>query len=206
MKLPHTPFVSLSLSWHCIKTNKKSCIKDLMKAFPDGSTPTYDDINKLKYVECVLNETLRMFPPVVGAPKRAAEDTSLVSVNALGEKVVVPVPAGTTINLMIGDLHYNPRYWDDPHTFKPSRFLEDWPRDAFLPFSGGVRSCLGRRFAELENMVFLSMLVMKYKLTIKPEPEFACETFGEKRDRILKYKQGLTITPIHVPLVFTRRE
>lgn len=103
-----------------------------------------------------------MYPPVVNVPKESAEDTSFTSVNALGEKVVVPVPAGTPVNLMVGDLHYNrkkcitgpqgimltpvtARYWSDPQTFKPSRFLEDWPRDAFVPFSGGVRSCLGRR-------------------------------------------------------------
>ena len=43
--------------------------------------------------------------------------------------------------------------------FKPSRFQGDWPRDAFLPFSGGVRSCLGRRFAELESTVAIAMIV-----------------------------------------------
>lgn len=50
------------------------------------------------------------------------------------------------------------------------------------------------RFAELENLVFLSMLVMKYKVSIKPEPEFACESFEEKKKRIFKYYHGLTIT------------
>lgn len=43
-------------------------------------------------------------------------------------------------------------------------------------------------------MVFLSMLVMKYKLDIKSEPEFAHETFEEKKERILEYTNGLTIT------------
>lgn len=43
-------------------------------------------------------------------------------------------------------------------------------------------------------MVFLSMLVMKYKLDIKPEPEFVNETFEERRERVLKYYHGLTIT------------
>ena len=41
------------------------------------------------------------------------------------------------------------RYWEDPEAFKPERFLEDWPRDAFWPFSGGARSCIGRRFSPL---------------------------------------------------------
>ena len=38
------------------------------------------------------------------------------------------------------------RYWEEPYAFKPDRFLGDWPRDAFLPFSAGARSCLGRRY------------------------------------------------------------
>ncbi|CAL1699490.1 unnamed protein product [Somion occarium] len=179
---------------------------ELMKAFPDGRTPTYEDINKLTYVECVLNETLRMFPPASNIPKFAAEDSSFVTTNAAGEKVVVPVPAGTGLSLHVSALHYNPRYWSEPYAFKPARFLEDWPRDAFIPFSGGVRSCLGRRFAELESLVFLSMLVMQYKFIVKPEPQFANETFEQRKERILKFTQGITLTPVRVPLVFTRRD
>ena len=110
--------------------------------------------------------------------------------------------------------------------FKPSRFQGDWPRDAFLPFSGGVRSCLGRRFAELESTVAIAMIVRKYKITVKEEPRFAGETFQQKFDRVLKNRNRLTLTwvltavvlivcwlltglvvrPLRTPLVFTRRE
>ena len=40
--------------------------------------------------------------------------------------------------------YYPARYWDDPYTFKPERFLGKWDKDAFIPFSGGARSCIGR--------------------------------------------------------------
>ncbi|CAL1699322.1 unnamed protein product [Somion occarium] len=180
--------------------------QELKKAFPDGRTPAYEDISKLTYVECVMNETLRMFPPASSVPKYATEDTTFVTKNAAGENVVVPVPAGTGVSLHISALQHNPRYWSDPFEFKPSRFLGDWPRDAFIPFSGGVRSCLGRRFAELESLVALSMIIMRYKLTIKPEPEFEHETFEQRKARILKVTQGITITPVRVPLVLTRRD
>jgi len=71
-----------------------------------------------------------------------------------GEKCTIPIPKDSYVTISIAGLHYNrkvaylpcdaislhwtlARYWEDPHTFRPSRFLENWPRDAFLPFSAG---------------------------------------------------------------------
>lgn len=110
------------------------------------------------------------------------------------------------------------KYWTDPHRFNPSRFLGDWPRDAFLPFSGGVRSCLGRRyviddrpvrytvrftlrvfvprFAELESVAAITMLLQHYKITVKEEPQFADETFEQKKERVMKAKPGITLTSV----------
>jgi hypothetical protein len=103
---------------------------------------------------------------VIGVPKVAAEDTSIVAGNIRGEKKTIPILKGSDILIDIVGTHYNrtylvlqlmsgsyiddemfskrntffsARYWDDPHTFNPSRFLKDWPRDAFLPFSAGER-------------------------------------------------------------------
>ncbi|KAG6813563.1 hypothetical protein H0H92_009955 [Tricholoma furcatifolium] len=104
----------------------------------------------------VFYETLRMFPPVefllvasefviddfcqvTGIPKFSSEDTTLSTIDAAGNKVIVAVPKDAEITIDVPGLHYNPRYWEDPHAFKPSRFLKsDWPRDAFLPFSAGL--------------------------------------------------------------------
>ena len=63
-----------------------------------------------------------------------------------------------------------------------------------MPFSDGARSCLGRRFFETEGVVILSMLLSRYKIELKPEPEFADETLEQTRARILTAKQGLTLT------------
>ncbi|RDB24803.1 hypothetical protein Hypma_007792 [Hypsizygus marmoreus] len=172
----------------------------------DGRTPTYEDMPLLTQSMAVFNETLRMFPPVTGIPKESAEDTTLTTTNADGEKTVVPVPKGANIMIDVPGLHYNPRYWEDPESFKPSRFLGDWPRDAFLPFSAGARACLGRKFFETEGIAILTMLVSRYKIEIKEEPEFARETFEQKKSRVLNARAGLTVTPIRVPLVFKLRD
>lgn len=180
--------------------------EEIKQHFPDGSTPTIDDLPKLSFVESVINEALRMFPPVTIIPKMAADDTTLPTTTSSGEKLTVAIPKGSPINIHTPGLHYNPRYWKDPEQFNPSRFLGDWPRDAFLPFSGGVRSCLGRQFAELESIIALTMILSKYKMSVKEEPQFAHETFEQKRDRVLFTKPGLTLTPVRVPLVFTKRD
>ncbi|KAG5648537.1 hypothetical protein DXG03_003148 [Asterophora parasitica] len=142
----------------------------------------------------VFNETLRLFPPVTGIPKESAEDTTLTTTDAQGNKTVVVVPKGVDITIDVPGLHYNPRYWEDPHSFKPSRFLGEWPRDAFLPFSAGARACLGRKFFETEGIAILTLLVSRYKIEIKEEPQFAGETFEEKKARILSAKPGITLT------------
>ncbi|KAJ6474842.1 cytochrome P450 [Mycena sanguinolenta] len=167
--------------------------------------PTYDEMNSFKYSMAVFYETLRMFPPVNTIPKMSAEDTSIVVSNSDGATTAIPCPTGTYITIHTPGLHYNPRYWSDPSSFKPARFLGDWPRDAFLPFSAGPRACIGRRFFETEGIAILTMLVSQYKVTVKEEPQFAGETFEERKTRVLNSKPGLTITPTRVPLTFTRR-
>ncbi|EKM52723.1 uncharacterized protein PHACADRAFT_211944 [Phanerochaete carnosa HHB-10118-sp] len=172
---------------------------------PDDRLPTYQEMNSLSESVAVFYETLRLFPPVINIPKYAAEDATLVTTDSSGNKVVVPVPQGSDVGLSVLGLHYNPRYWQDPYAFKPERFQGDWPRDAFLPFSSGARSCLGRRFFETEGIAILTMLVSRYTVEIKPEPEFAGESFEERKERILRVKRGLTLMPVRMPLVFKRR-
>jgi len=171
----------------------------------DNDLPKYEEIGAYTYAMAVFYETLRLFPAVTAIPKVAAEDTTLMTHNRHGDRVPVYIPKGSNIVINTPALHHNPRYWEDPYTFKPSRFLGDWPRDAFLPFSGGVRACLGRRFAETEAIAAITMLVARYKVEVLEEPQFANETFERRRDRILDCHSGLSLTPTRVPLVFKRR-
>ncbi|KAH9003544.1 cytochrome P450 [Lactarius hatsudake] len=170
-----------------------------------NGTPTYEDMNKFTLSMAVLNESLRMFPPVSTFPKHAAEDTSLTVGNADGGETTFPVPSGTRVRFHVPGLHYNPKYWKDPHTFRPERFLEEWPRNAFLPFSSGARGCLGKRFFETESIAAVTMMISRYRVEVKEEPEFLGETFEQRYARITAFDQKVTITPRRVPLVFKRR-
>ncbi|KZV68494.1 cytochrome P450 [Peniophora sp. CONT] len=166
---------------------------------------TYDDIDSLAYTNAVVYEVLRMQPPVVAIPKRCTEDTSLGVSNQRGERTTIPVPEGTIIMLDAMGLHYNPRHWADPHAFKPERFLGDWNRDAFIPFSTGARACIGRRFSETEAAVVLTKILTRYTVKIADDPKFAHETFQQRKERVLACKPGMTTTPAGIPLTFVRR-
>ncbi|KAI0048917.1 cytochrome P450 [Auriscalpium vulgare] len=179
--------------------------QEISRVSGPGSMPTYEDMNQLSWAMAVFYETLRLLPPVVAIPKESAEDTTLTVGNLQEEKATIVVPKDTQIVLHVYALHHNPRYWEDPLSFKPERFLGDWPRDAFIPFSAGPRACIGRKFFETEAIAIMCAIISKYKVEVKEEPEFANETFEERRARVLGSKSGLTTTPIRVPLAFKRR-
>jgi cytochrome P450 len=128
-----------------------------------GIWQSYSDVTRFSYIQGIFYEALRMFPLVLQMPKESAYDTTLRTKNKNGETVVVPCPKGTQVNLCAIALHFNrelvpyqnntgiedrftAKYWPNPEAFNPDRFLGDWNRDAYIPFSAGARSCIGRRY------------------------------------------------------------
>ncbi|KAH8834966.1 cytochrome P450 [Flagelloscypha sp. PMI_526] len=179
-------------------------VKTLM---PDGHFPSYEEMPTFNHSLAVMYETLRVFPPVAAMPKSAGEDTFLMAANTTtGEKRAIPIPKDTTILITAPGLHQNPLYWEKPAEYRPERFLKpDWPREAFLPFNGGPRACLGRKFSETETVLILSLIIERYSIHITEEPQFAHETFEQKKARILDSSPGLTHQPVRLPITFKRR-
>jgi len=206
----------------CYPDEQQKLYDHVKSVASDKVLPTYDDVHALTRPLAVLYETLRMFPPVLIMPKEVTVDSTLTAHKATtelqhtkessfeGERKTVFLPKGSHIWISSAALHYNPRYWEDPHEFKPERFMNsNWNKDAFLPFSGGARACLGRRFSEVEVIAFLSKLVLQYKIELNPE-KFKIipgESPRETRDRLLEVKRSgsLTLAPDNLPLVFRRR-
>jgi cytochrome P450 len=99
----------------------------------------YEDFQRLNLVLGALYEAMRMFPPVVGIPKKASEDTTLTyqtipDAEGNSRTETVFVPKGTDVLIDTPALHNNPMYWDNPKEFRPERFVEDYEKDAFIPF------------------------------------------------------------------------
>ncbi|TEB40155.1 cytochrome P450 [Coprinellus micaceus] len=179
---------------------------DIMSVVPQGSTPTYDDMTALPRILAVYYETLRLYAPSPYIMKRSPEDAYFTVTNQVGEPNPVCVPAGSWLFVSFPALHYNEHYWDRPTEFVPDRFMGDWPKDAFVPFSQGARACLGRKFFETEGVAILATLLPKYKVSIKEEPEFAHETFEERKARVLAGRMSVMYAPIRLPITFTRRD
>ncbi|KAL5495019.1 hypothetical protein ACEPAI_481 [Sanghuangporus weigelae] len=191
--------------------------QQLKMIITDGRMPAYEDMHLLSRSMVVFYETLRLFPPVNVIPKVALDETTLSFESAIDSikhrdyhttatRKTVRIPKNARVIIHTTGLHYNPRYWDEPHEFRPSRFLHDWPKEAFLPFFGGPRACIGRRFFETEGIATLSTVLLRYQIKVKDDPRFTGESFEVKKERILKCKAGLTLTPVHVPLVFIKRK
>jgi len=82
-------------------------------------------------------------------------------------------------NVRTDVIYSKARYWEDPHAFKPERFLKDWPRDAFLPFSAGARACIGRKsvISPSCNIIRIAHLANNTNCT------------GSLRQRVLQFSQ-----------------
>ncbi|CAH1397985.1 unnamed protein product [Nezara viridula] len=125
--------------------------------------PSMEDYSKMEYLERVIKESLRLYPPVPIIGREAIEDVLLPSSGFL-------IPKGTQITIIIYALHRREDLFPDAEKFNPDRFLEQQKHPyAFLPFSAGPRNCIGQKFAMLELKVMISNLVLHYKIKSKKD-------------------------------------
>lgn len=202
----------LAMNW----SSQERLQRDLDEIFGDRPVDEWDydqDVPKLfsSMAGAVMNEELRMIPPVIGIPK----STPVGAPQPLtidGKRYIVPEDAHVTLDTVA--THRNPKYWPttcapgaseaeiekDLDTFKPERWLLDPsksrgpmvqeqhseteddfggptghdtastmfrpPRGAYIPFSEGARSCLGRRFAQIEALAVLAVIFREYSVEL----------------------------------------
>ncbi|KAF8574645.1 cytochrome P450 [Ramaria rubella] len=160
---------------------------------------------RLTRVLAVLNETMRMFPPVTGLQKYNVDACSLraCSSSSIHTYRDVKIPRGATVVIDVPGLHYNDKYWPEPYLFKPDRFLGPWDENAFQPFSTGSRACMGRSFFEAEGIATLTSFVSKYKIEFYPGYEDM--DLSLIMQKISDVVPGLTLCPKPMPLLFKKR-
>ncbi|WP_024875063.1 cytochrome P450 [Saccharomonospora piscinae] len=144
-----------------------------------GRRPTYADLPRLRYTNMVLQEAMRLYPPVWILPRRAVAD------DVIGD---YRVPAGAEVLICPYTLHRHPRYWPEPERFDPERFDPDVPADraryAHIPFGAGPRFCVGNHLGMMEATFVLSLLMRDLLLVeqpghrIRPEPMMSLRLGG----------------------------
>eukprot|EP00177_Eucheuma_denticulatum_P000583 GFKZ01001051.1.p1 GENE.GFKZ01001051.1~~GFKZ01001051.1.p1 ORF type:complete len:568 (+),score=67.19 GFKZ01001051.1:190-1893(+) len=161
------------------RVRSKLC-EELDRVLPDGRKPTFDDVSSLKYLDMVLNEALRLYPP-----------TALIGRNAKEDDVVCgyPVPAGAQVVISPYVMGRMETLWDNPEEFRPERFdpaeVADRHPMSHMPFGAGPRVCLGARMAVTEAKLVLAMIFQKFRIERKSD------TLEVSYDSTVSFKSGM---------------
>jgi len=152
-------------------------IQQVRRGFPlPGSPPSdhrplgYEDLRRLPYGTALLQETLRLYPPLSFFIRESQAPSQL------GES---RCPVGALLAISPWVIQRHEQHWSEPNRFRPERFLanqangeeKQWARDAYLPFGLGPRKCPGAAFALQEALLVLAELVSRYELLGEPGQE-----------------------------------
>jgi cytochrome P450 len=125
--------------------------------------PNFADLAELKWTRMVIEEAMRLYPPVHTTAR-----------TAIGEDRIggVRVPPGAMIAISPYVTHRNPNLWPEPECFDPERFrpaaVAQRHRLAYLPFGGGPRICIGNSFALVEAQVIIAAIAQRYRVRLAP--------------------------------------
>ena len=128
-----------------------------------GRPPTTSDLPALPYVECVLKESMRLYPPAWVVGREAIAECEVGGYR---------MAAGTTALMSQWIVHRDHRYHEDPERFDPDRWTAQYekalPRFAYFPFGGGPRQCIGASFAMTEACLILAAVAKRFKMELAP--------------------------------------
>ncbi|MGD9784325.1 MAG: cytochrome P450 [Hyphomicrobiaceae bacterium] len=120
--------------------------------------PTAADYTALVYTRSVIQETMRLYPPVWGLIRVAAKD------DEIGGK---QIRAGDRIVIFGYAAHHNPKFWDEPEEFRPERWMDKSAKRqvkySYVPFGAGKRSCIGGAMSQVENTLALALLLRRFR-------------------------------------------
>jgi cytochrome P450 len=125
----------------------------------DGRAPTLEDLPRLPYSRMVVEEALRMYPPIWLFPRDAVGHDEIGGYH---------IPAGSSIFLTPYVTHRHPEFWENPDAFDPERFTPEKsaarPRFAYFPFGGGQRQCIGNHMAMLQLQLAAIMIAQRFRV------------------------------------------
>jgi cytochrome P450 len=158
---------AMTLSWAIALLAQHPDAQDKLRAELAAAigerSPAAEDLEHTPYLCMVVDEVMRLYPPVFLLARNAARD------DELGR---CPVPRGTAVFISPWAIHRSPALWDSPGAFWPERFTPERAagrhRYAYLPFIAGPRVCIGNHFALMEARLVLAVLAQRYRFRLAP--------------------------------------
>jgi len=176
-----TTAVALSWTWSLL-ANHSDVVERLRREVADAlgtRSPTIADLPNLPLCRQVVEEAMRLYPPVWGVGRQALKEDTVGGYR---------IPAGAILSLSPWVTHRHSAIWADPDRFDPDRFAPDQvrsrPKHAYFPFSSGPRLCIGETFALVEAQIVVAMMMQRYALALPagamvvPEPHLTLRPRG----------------------------
>lgn len=160
-------------------------IYDELIAIDAETDDVVEQLQKMTYTNAVINESMRLYPPAWITDRENISDDNLMGYQ---------IKKGTLIGVSFYELHRNPKYWENPESFIPDRFLGEQKKESlryFYPFGAGPRMCIGLGFAMYEMSLTLSHIVKKYRIM-------------SQRSSI-EVNPLITLKPVGAAVTFSRR-
>jgi cytochrome P450 len=158
---------AMAMTWIWYLLSQHAAVEAKLHAELDavlgGRAPGSQDLDKLTYTRMVVEESMRLYPPVHTIAREALADDTVA-----GRRI----PAGSAVLISPWVLHRHRRLWRDPGRFDPERFSPDEAaaraRFSYLPFGGGRRICIGAAFAMAEATLLLAAIAQRLRLRLVP--------------------------------------
>jgi cytochrome P450 len=162
---------TLTWAWYLLDHSPRAAalLHEELDRVLGGHPPTLADVAKLPYTRAVLEETMRLYPPVPVLSRHARSGDEIRGKQVRANSIILVVP---------WLLHRHELFWEKPDHFVPERFLPGQPRPdkfVYIPFSVGHRVCLGMRFGLTESILCLATLAQRFNARLAPNHEVDIE-------------------------------
>lgn len=172
---------------------RENILRELNEYTSDGKEVTFDSLNsEFKYLNSVVSETLRLFPPSTFNERKVSTDRYDFEYN--GHRICLSRDDFVVFPVFL--IQRDPEFWQEPDKFDDTRFLPENKESvnpyAYLPFGHGPRNCIGMRFALTVIKLAVLKVVPRFKFTLVDE------TFDPLADLSETYDELLTLKPVRV--------
>jgi cytochrome P450 len=161
-----TTAVALGWTWYLLALNPEAeaRLHEELARELGGRAPTFEDLPRLRFSTAVVEESMRLYPPVWAMSRTATADDTLGGYH---------IPKGSEVLIFPYVTQRHPDFWDEPERFDPERFLDPEraaarPRFSYFPFGGGPRGCIGQHFATAEMLLVVATLAQSFRLRLAP--------------------------------------